>query len=139
MRYLHRTHRISVTWLHECFQRTDFDLVYEETSKMCADIYTKGFTDSLKWEQACWLINVVEPKRLKELLRGREPAQRGGVCSPISHDAQNVGGRNPSDVSLCQHAGGRKSSVACSNRRSSAQTEVMSDPIHNAGFDANST
>ena len=68
MRYLHRTHRVSVAWLHECFQRKDLTLVYELTSRMCADIYTKAFTDASKWEAACWLINVVDPAKLKDLM-----------------------------------------------------------------------
>ena len=38
MRYLHRTHRINVAWLHECFLREDFFLVYEKSASMCADI-----------------------------------------------------------------------------------------------------
>jgi len=66
MRYLHRTHRCSVAWLHECFERNDMSLVYELTSLMCADIYTKAFTDASKWQQACWLINIVDPKMLKD-------------------------------------------------------------------------
>ena len=43
MRYLHRTHRVSVSWLHESFERDDLSLVYELTTRMCADIYTKAF------------------------------------------------------------------------------------------------
>ena len=31
---------------------------------MAADIYTKGFSDKGKWEAVCWLINVVDPKKL---------------------------------------------------------------------------
>ena len=56
MRYLGRTHRISVAWLHERFARDDVALVYEITTKMCADVYTKAFTDPNRWEAACWLI-----------------------------------------------------------------------------------
>ena len=41
MRYLLRTHRCSVAWLHERFKGTDLKLVYEDTSRQCADIYTK--------------------------------------------------------------------------------------------------
>ena len=69
MRYLHRTHRVSVAWIHECFERDDMRLVYELTAKMCADIYTKAFTDTTKWQAACWLINVVDPAQLKNYLR----------------------------------------------------------------------
>ena len=49
MRYLHRTHRMSVAWLHECFQRKDFELVHEDTSTMCADVYTKALNDAVNW------------------------------------------------------------------------------------------
>ncbi len=45
MRYLHRTHRVSVSWLHEVYKRDDVVLMYEDSAKMAADIYTKGFTD----------------------------------------------------------------------------------------------
>ena len=48
MRYLHRTHRVSVGWLHEAFRDDHLDLVYEMTARMCADIYTKAFTDQVK-------------------------------------------------------------------------------------------
>ena len=51
MRYLHRTHRVSVSRLHEAHQRKDFDLMYELTSRMCADIYTKVFTDAANGRQ----------------------------------------------------------------------------------------
>ena len=61
MRYLHRTHRVSVARLHEAYMRKDFDLVYELTSRMCADIYTKAFVDAGKWESACELINIIDP------------------------------------------------------------------------------
>jgi hypothetical protein len=42
MRYLGRTHRVSVAWLHEVCQMKEIRMVYEETSRMCADIFTKA-------------------------------------------------------------------------------------------------
>jgi hypothetical protein len=36
---------------------------------MAADIYTKGFTDKVKWQSVCGLINVVDPKRLNDTIR----------------------------------------------------------------------
>merc|ERR1712004_690391 len=71
MRYLHRTHRCSVAWLHEHFSGKDISLVYELTSRMCADIYTKAFTDASKWQDACWLINVVDPALLQQFFNRR--------------------------------------------------------------------
>ena len=48
MRYLERTHGVSVAWLHEIFQADHIALVYEITGKMAADIYTKGYDDARK-------------------------------------------------------------------------------------------
>ena len=45
MRYLGRTHRCSVAWLHERFRESDLALMYDISSRMCADIYTKAFTE----------------------------------------------------------------------------------------------
>ena len=67
MRYLGRTHGISVAWLHEVFQGDDLNLAYEISARMCADIYTKAFTDADKWKSACWLIGVCDPKELENL------------------------------------------------------------------------
>ena len=39
MRYLGRTHRVSVAWLHECFQRKDLPAAFEEPPKPCADMH----------------------------------------------------------------------------------------------------
>eukprot|EP00972_Heterocapsa_arctica_P106228 15648775-Heterocapsa_arctica.AAC.1 len=49
MRYLLRMHGVSVAWLHEIFNNKFIELGYELFSRMCADIYTKGFTDGIKW------------------------------------------------------------------------------------------
>ena len=64
MRYLLRTHRVSVAWLHETFSREYIRMFYEDSSKMCADIYTKAFTDLARWLHACSLINVIDPAQL---------------------------------------------------------------------------
>ena len=42
MRYLARTHRVSVAWLHEVCQMKEIRMVYEETSRMCAIIFTEA-------------------------------------------------------------------------------------------------
>ena len=70
MHYFSRTHRVSVAWLHGTFSHQDFDLVYGVSSKMCADIYTKAFTDASKWMAACDLINIVDPSRPRQFLTG---------------------------------------------------------------------
>ena len=69
---------MSVAWLHECFQRKDFELVHEDTSTMCADIYTKAFSDAVKWQHACELANIVEPQEFERRLR-----RKGGLDPPV--------------------------------------------------------
>ena len=82
MRYLHRTHRVSVGWLHERFGADDLDLVYELTTRMAADIYTKAFVDAGKWEAAQWLINIVDPGLLLRRLReAEEAAKKDGLAT----------------------------------------------------------
>ena len=60
MRYIGRTHGVSVAWLHERFKGEDINLAYEVSSRMCADIYTKAFTGKGKWTLARWLISICD-------------------------------------------------------------------------------
>jgi len=69
MSHLGRVHRIAVAWLHERWDDGCFTLFYEKSDLMAADIYTKGFTDKVKWQSVCGLINVVDPKRLNDTIR----------------------------------------------------------------------
>ena len=80
MRYLSRTHGVSVAWLHEQFTGGSLRLHYERSDRMRADLLTKAFTDLARWEAACWLINVIHPDRLQEVIElgGRPPPQLGG-------------------------------------------------------------
>ena len=89
MRYLHRTHRVSVRWLCERFQDTaSATMDYELSERMCADIYTKAFADSVTWEHACELMGVLTHKRLQAVaLMHTEycvpPFPHGGIQTPI--------------------------------------------------------
>ena len=67
MRHLHRTHRVSVDWLHEIFQRDDVVLTYEVSDRQCADIFTKAFANPEKWRHVCELIAVLSPEHLKHV------------------------------------------------------------------------
>ncbi len=48
MRYLARTHGISVSWLHEVRTSDDVCLLYTQSADMAADIYTKAYTNAMK-------------------------------------------------------------------------------------------
>eukprot|EP00969_Alexandrium_andersonii_P173066 7649877-Alexandrium_andersonii.AAC.1 len=45
---------------------------YEDTSGVCAGIYTKTFDDVAKWTHACDLINIALPSRLPDLYKAYE-------------------------------------------------------------------
>ena len=62
MKHLNRVHRIDVRFLHEqIFQRkSDIPILimHADSELMCADIYTKIFTEPVGWTHACDLINI---------------------------------------------------------------------------------
>ena len=64
MRYLHRTHRISIATLHEILtgQSTDTTVKcqFTKSSEMAADIFTKGFTDKGKWTHATRSVGIID-------------------------------------------------------------------------------
>ena len=64
MRYLHRTHRISIATLHEIITGqvadTKINCEYTTSTEMAADIFTKGFTDKVKWDHAMRSIGIID-------------------------------------------------------------------------------
>ena len=52
MRYIGRTHRVSVAWLKEVCESGNITLDYTASGDMGADILTKGFTEQDKWQHA---------------------------------------------------------------------------------------
>ena len=63
MRHLGSTHGIHVAWMHEHANGEHSEMLQCDTTKMCADIYTKGFNEPDKWRHACNLINVIDPSQ----------------------------------------------------------------------------
>ena len=76
MRHLGRTHRVSVSWLHERFSEPQLTLVKEPTDIMFADIFTKGFANPDKWDAVCALINIRDPT--KPYWTYQDPCMLGG-------------------------------------------------------------
>ena len=60
IRHLSKTKGISVAWLHEICSKEDVMLRYISTSLMAADIFTKTFTDKIKWVHLCMLGGLFE-------------------------------------------------------------------------------
>ena len=67
LRHLHRTHRVSLDWLHERFQDPAYNLLWEHSSKQAADLFAKAFPDMNKWRSACALINRLLPGEFHEI------------------------------------------------------------------------
>ena len=65
MRHLLRTHRVSVNAIHEMVHRKDVAIIYEESHRQAADIYTKAFTVPDKWRAACELVSIFDSDFLK--------------------------------------------------------------------------
>jgi len=69
MRWLSRNHGLAIRHLYDHLgneeTKDDTQLVYTRSEWMAADIYTKAFTSREKWQRACELVNVIDPKDLK--------------------------------------------------------------------------
>ena len=60
LRHINRTHRVNVSWLCEAFKNLkEIELKYCKTDAMAADIFTKAFTDPIKWNAALDLIGTI--------------------------------------------------------------------------------
>ena len=56
MRHLNRTHKVDLRFLHEQVENGNMIVAQCPTNEMCADIFTKSFSNSDKWTHACSLI-----------------------------------------------------------------------------------
>ena len=60
LRHLNGTHRVNVSWLCEVFKNLDeVEVKYCKTDEMAADIFTKAFTNPIKWNAALDLIGII--------------------------------------------------------------------------------
>ena len=63
LRHLNRTHRVNLSWLCEVFRNLkEAELKHCKTDEMAADIFTKAFTNPIKWNAALHLIGIVYPQ-----------------------------------------------------------------------------
>ena len=59
MSHVNRTHGISLSFSHDCHKKGLFTLRDCHTKAMCADIFTKYFTDPLAWQHAHQLLGIL--------------------------------------------------------------------------------
>ena len=76
MRYLGRTHAVSVAAMKEVIDLKEVRVEYISTKKMRADILTKGFSSGATWDAARYMI-----------MTGR----RNEIVPCMSDDVQNGG------------------------------------------------
>ena len=62
MRHIERNHGIRLRASAERFASGEYQLFYERSALMAADIYTKAFTGAPEWQTACKLVNHLDPK-----------------------------------------------------------------------------
>ena len=77
MRRLPRTHRVSVAWLHEQYQRGNIVFSCIKSCDMAAAIFTKPIPNPEGWSHARKGINVFSgPIELEEVMLGATGASR---------------------------------------------------------------
>lgn len=64
MSHMSRTHRIIIGFMHEVVSRGQISLCHFRTSDMCADVFTKHFTNKITWQNCVDKIAHVNPKRM---------------------------------------------------------------------------
>ena len=104
LRHASRTHRVDVAFIVERFQNDPYmTIVPTASADQAADIYTKRFTDPMKWIELLYLNNTVDDskfwqaKGLDEYLKsvtGIAPDRRGGCKIKKTKDGADSTGRS---------------------------------------------
>ena len=81
MRYLGRTHRVSVAWLKEVCDAPHVHLAFVESAQQAADIFAKAFTDAARWTHACSSIQIGSPTVFLQAAIDFLPAPDGGTLA----------------------------------------------------------
>ena len=101
-RHTDKTQRLNLSWLSEQFKRKHFRLVYVGSSLQAADILTKPFTNSEKWESALRLMGISsQPPPRKEQQKMKACAGEP-VPSTTSGSQQRAG--EPACPSVASHS-----------------------------------
>ena len=80
----------------------DVTVVYEETTRMCTDIYTKTFAGRTRWAHACNLIQITDPNTITTLMvsgalsHETPPSREGGGVVSATTNYNSSADRNSS-------------------------------------------
>ena len=110
MRHLARTHRISVSWMHEQYRKRTFRFMHESGERMPPDIFTKMFSDKDKWKTARHLISVVMPEELDKIIKLNSEIHAGILDKPAMA-GQSLAGNEPVRQAPVHPSGGTLSVV----------------------------
>ena len=85
MRWLSRNHGLAIRHLYNHLgneeTKDDTELVYTRSEWMAADIYTNAFNSKDGWQEACGLVNVMDPANLREVI-----IRRSKIFESFRHD-----------------------------------------------------
>ena len=90
MRHIGRTHGICDAWLSERFKNKDFTMNICPTDYICADIFTKFFTNKDKWKHALSLIGHCDPQELWGKSTTAAAASPLWATAPTDSDADHL-------------------------------------------------
>ena len=93
LRHMGRTHKVCLKWMHERVENKDIELEYCESSKQAADVFTKAFTEPIKWADALSNINVGPPINESSSVDQAAPGN-GGRLGEAERAAIGTEGRN---------------------------------------------
>jgi len=88
MSHMSRTHRINIGFMHEVVSRGQISLCHCRTSDMCADVFTKHFTNKVTWQNCVDNIAHVNPKRMwkSKSSRGEKKALASNPSTTQKHN-----------------------------------------------------
>ncbi len=122
MRYLGRTHRISVAWLHEVFKHPSLNIQYISSKLQRAYVCTKAFTDPWAWSHACQRACLLTPHDWETVAFPPPvppPSDEGGAAPQQGEQSAPRGGHPCNTRAAAAEAGVSRESVEGEKRNNS--------------------
>ena len=142
MKHLGRTHGICIGWLSEQLARQTFEIVYEPSSTMAADVFTKAFSNPFAWAHALELVGLCPSADVEDMVgRGGIPPAGpagGGKRGEWSFNADGSGSWTRVDTSASRYrplrpSGPKREEVICRETWDVRTGEMVGQPMLNYG------